>query len=110
MEQCALQELEAGSFDLDPRGGYGGAFITQPAYEKYDTVAHDFRIGDEPTMIDGYAHFKHEGDEFVIVDPYPENWNTKWHSSDDVYLDYNRGYYLHNRQHTGSPLAVMVLK
>lgn len=110
MEQCALQELEAGSFDLDPRGGYGGAFITQPAYEKYYTVAHDFRIGDEPTMIDGYAHFKHEGDEFVIVDPYPENWNTKWHSSDDVYLDYNRGYYLHNRQHTGSPLAVMVLK
>ena len=92
------------------RGSYGGAFITQPEYDKHYTVAHDFRIGDEPKMIDGYAHFKHEGDEFVIVDPYPENWNTKWHSSDDVYLDYNQGYYLHNRQHTGSPLAVMVLK
>jgi hypothetical protein len=92
------------------RGGYGGAFITQPEYDKHYTVAHDFRIGDEPKMKNGYAHFDHEGDTFVIVDPYPENWNTKWHSSDDVYLDYNQGYYLHNRQHPGSPLAVMVLE
>jgi hypothetical protein len=92
------------------RGGYGGAFITQAEYEKHYTVAHDFRIGDEPKMKNGYAHFSHEGDRFVIVDPYPENWNTKWHSSDDVYLEYNQGYYLINRQHPGSPLAIMVLE
>jgi hypothetical protein len=92
------------------RGGYGGAFITQAEYDKHYSVSHNFRIGDQPKMKNGYAHFRHEGDQFVIVDPYPENWNEKWHSSDDVYLDYNQGYYLHNRQHPGSPLAVMVLE
>jgi hypothetical protein len=92
------------------RGGYGGAFITQAEYEKHYTVSHNFRIGDQPRMKNGYAHFKHAGDHFVIVDPYPENWNEKWHSSDDVYLEYNQGYYLHNRQHPGSPLAVMALE
>ena len=39
---------------------------------------------------------------------WPEFWSDHWYANDDVYIDYNDGYYLHNRRHPGVSLAISV--
>lgn len=41
-----------------------------------------------------------------MADPYPEDWSEKWYDSDDVYIDYDDGYYLYNRSYPKSGLRL----
>ncbi|MCD6024371.1 MAG: hypothetical protein K0Q91_1287 [Fibrobacteria bacterium] len=92
------------------RGGYGGYYVPGPQFNLHFGPRHDFRIQSRPVMHQGYPRFYHQGHSFLLVDPYPETWETGWYKSDDVYIDYNDGYYLHNRRRPGFPLAVTIIQ
>jgi len=62
-----------------------------------------------PTIYMGYPRFSYGGSSFMIVDPWPENWAENWYATDDVYIDYNDGYYLYDRNYPGVGLAVTVV-
>jgi hypothetical protein len=57
----------------------------------------------------GYPRFRYNGFSFLLLDPWPEYWAESWYSSDDVYIDYDDGYYLYNRRHPSVRLAITVL-
>jgi hypothetical protein len=61
-----------------------------------------------PTIYMGYPRFSYGGSSFLLVDPWPESWAEDWYATDDVYIDYDDGYYLYNRMHPGVRLAVTV--
>ncbi|MGD0500519.1 MAG: hypothetical protein ABSC23_19025 [Bryobacteraceae bacterium] len=61
-----------------------------------------------PVMYMGYPRFSYGGFSFMLVDPWPESWADNWYATDDVYIDYDNGYYLYNRRHPGVGLAVTV--
>ena len=61
-----------------------------------------------PVMYMGYPRFFYGGYSFLLVDPYPEYWPEDWYSADDVYIDYDDGYYLYNRSYPYVRLAVTV--
>ena len=44
----------------------------------------------------------------MMVDPWPEDWPPNWYANDDVYIDYDDGYYLYNRRYPGVGIAVSV--
>jgi hypothetical protein len=69
---------------------------------------HFFRLGGQPEMYMGYPRFEYSGYSFLLVDPYPEDWSDNWYYSDDVYIDYDNGYYLHDRSYPGVRLAITV--
>jgi hypothetical protein len=56
----------------------------------------------------GYPRFTYGGFTFLLLDPYPEYWPANWYATDDVYIDYDDGYYLYNRRYPGDRLAVMI--
>ena len=60
-------------------------------------------------MYMGYPRFEYGGYSFLLVDPWPELWAEDWYSSDDVYIDYSDGYYLHNRRYPNVRLAISVV-
>ena len=68
-----------------------------------------FRIGSQPSIVGGYPEFQYGGYTFMMVDPWPENWAANWYSADDVYVGYNNGYYLYNRDYPGEALAITVV-
>ncbi len=43
-----------------------------------------------------------------MVDPWPGDWPGNWYSSDDVYVDYDDGYYLYNRSYPQERLAITI--
>jgi hypothetical protein len=90
------------------RGGYGGYYVPQASFSLYFGNNHYFRLGRQPVMYMGYPRFEYGGYSFLLVDPYPEGWSENWYDSDDVYIDYDNGYYLYNRNYPGVRLAVMV--
>jgi hypothetical protein len=57
-------------------------------------------------MYQGYPRFEQSGFSFLLVDPWPEDWPENWYKSDDVYIDYDDGYYLHNRAHPQISMAI----
>jgi hypothetical protein len=59
-------------------------------------------------MYMGYPRFEYGGYSFLLVDPYPGNWSPNWYVSDDVYIDYDNGYYLHDSSYPGVSLAITV--
>jgi hypothetical protein len=59
-------------------------------------------------MYMGYPQFSYGGFSFLMVDPWPGDWSANWYSSDDVYIDYNDGYYLHDRSHPQEALAITI--
>jgi hypothetical protein len=61
-----------------------------------------------PIMYMGYPRFAYGGYSFLLVDPYPGNWSPNWYSSDECYIDYENGYYLHDRRYPGINLAITV--
>ena len=65
-------------------------------------------MGSRPSIYRGYPRFEYGGFSFLLVDPWPEYWQEDWYQSDDVYIDYEDGYYLHNRSHPGIRLAITV--
>lgn len=90
------------------RGGYGGYFIPQAQFSASFGGGHFFRLGVLPGLYLGYPQFSYGGFSFLMVDPWPSDWSENWYSSDDVYIDYNDGYYLHDRSHPGEALAITV--
>ncbi len=66
-------------------------------------------MGGLPTMYMGYPRFAYGGFSFMLVDPWPEAWAANWYDSDDLYIDYNQGYYLYNRSYPGIGLAITVM-
>jgi hypothetical protein len=61
-----------------------------------------------PTMYMGYPRFSYGGYSFLLVDPWPEYWTDNWYATDDVYIDYDDGYYLYNRSYPYVRLAITV--
>lgn len=45
----------------------------------------------------------------MLVDPWPEDWAETWYDTDDLYIDYNNGYYLYDRMHPGEAVAIAVV-
>jgi len=90
------------------RGGYGGSYIPQATFGLYFGSAHFFHIGVMPVMYMGYPRFAYGGFSFLLVDPWPGSWQENWYASDDVYIDFNDGYYLHDRRYPGVSLALSV--
>lgn len=45
----------------------------------------------------------------MMVDPWPEYWSNNWYSSDDLYVDYDDGYYLYNCRYPGTRIAIAVV-
>ena len=62
----------------------------------------------QPVMYMGYPRFEYSGISFLLVDPWPENWSDNWYDSDDLYIDYDDGYYLYNRSYPYVRLAITV--
>ncbi len=91
------------------RGGYGGYYIPQNRFSISFGSGHPFRIGSRPSLYRGFPRFRYGGHSFLLVDPWPEDWADNWYNSDDVYVDYDDGYYLYNRRHPGPGLAITVV-
>ena len=90
------------------RGGYGGYYIPQDRFGLYFGSQHSFRIQVLPTIYTGYPRFSYGGFSFLLLDPWPESWAENWYSADDLYIDYDDGYYLYNRRYPNYRLAIMV--
>jgi len=90
------------------RGGYGGYLIPLATFNLSFGSRHFFRLGAMPGMYDGYPRFSDGGFSFLIVDPWPSDWGANWYSADDVYVDYNDGYYLCNRSFPQERLAIAI--
>jgi hypothetical protein len=92
------------------RGGYGGYFIPQSIFNLHFGTQHYFRISSQPVMYEGYPRFDYGGFSFILVDPWPDNWPDNWYAVDDLYIVYDNGYYLYNRQYPGPGLAISVVQ
>src|ERR1017187_4537870 len=90
------------------RGGYGGYYVPQASFNLYFGSQHFFHIGARPVMYMGYPRFQYGGYSFMLLDPWPEYWSVNWYSSDDLYIDYDDGYYLYDRRYPDVRLAVMI--
>ncbi len=91
------------------RGGYGGYYIPQASFGLYFGIGHWFRIQSEPVIFGGYPRFQYGGYSFLIVDPWPGDWAQNWYAADDVYVGFDNGYYLYNRQFPGEAIAITVV-
>jgi hypothetical protein len=90
------------------RGGYGGYYIPQARFDLSFGSRHWFRMRSRPAMYMGYPRFSYGGLSFMLVDPWPGTWADNWYATDDVYIDYDGGYYLYNRRYPGVGLAITV--
>ena len=88
------------------RGGYGGYYIPQNRFSISSGRQHYFRLRSRPIIYQGYPRFDYGGFSFLMVDPWPEYWSENWYDSDDVYIDYDDGYYLYNPHHPQVRLGI----
>jgi hypothetical protein len=91
------------------RGGYGGYYIPQASFGLHFGVGNWFRIQSQPVIVGGYPRFQYGGYSFLMVDPWPSDWAADWYAADDVYVGFDNGYYLYNRQYPGEALAITVV-
>jgi len=91
------------------RGGYGGYYIPQATFSLSFGSGHFFHLGRLPVMYLGYPRFSYGGFSFLMVDPWPGDWPENWYTADDVYIDYNDGYYLCNRRFPQERLAITIV-
>jgi hypothetical protein len=91
------------------RGGYGGYYIPQASFSLYFGSQHWFRIHSRPTFYMGYPRFSYGGFSFLLLDPWPEYWSENWYDTDDIYVDYDDGYYLYNRRYPSVRLAITIV-
>jgi hypothetical protein len=56
----------------------------------------------------GYPRFQYGGFSFMLVDPWPEYWAEDWYDTDDLYIDYDDGYYLYGsaQESDGTPIFI----
>ena len=66
-------------------------------------------MSSRPTFYMGYTRFFYSGFSFMLLDPWPEYWSDNWYATDDVYIDYDDGYYLYNRRYPSARLAITVV-
>jgi hypothetical protein len=92
----------------EQRGGYGGYYVPQASFNLSFGSQHFFRMRTRPIMYMGYPRFSYGGFSFLLLDPYPEYWPEDWYNSDEVYIDYDDGYYLYNRSYPYVRLAITV--
>ena len=59
-------------------------------------------------IYEGYPRFQYGGFSFLLVDPWPQDWSEDWYANDDVYIDYDDGYYLYNRSFPQERLAITI--
>lgn len=81
------------------------------SFNLYFGPEHSFRLNSRPTFYNGYPRFNYGGYSFMMLDPFPEDWNDNWYSYDDLYVDYDDyddGYYLYNRRYPDVRLAISV--
>jgi len=92
------------------RGGYGGYYIPQQTFGLYFGFGHYFRIGVQPSMYLGYPRFQYGGYSFLLLDPWPSDWDPNWYDADDLYIDWDGdGYYLYNSSYPYERLAVTIV-
>lgn len=91
------------------RGGYGGYVIPHDRFEQQFGPQHGFRLQNRPLIVGGYPRFRYGGYQFMMVDPWPEGWGSNWYAADDVYIDYDDGYYLYNRRDPGVGVTISVV-
>jgi hypothetical protein len=104
------QDWETERRSWPDRGGYRGRMVHQADFVRFFGEENPFRLLWQPKMQSGYPHFHQKGNTFRMVDPYPESWGPRWYRTHSVFVDYDRGYYLHNRRHPGEAVAVMVVQ
>jgi len=80
--------------------------VPQASFNLYFGSQHFFRISTRPVIYQGYPRFEYGGYSFLLLDPWPEYWSLDWYASDDVYIDYDDGYYLYNRRYPDVGLAI----
>jgi hypothetical protein len=90
------------------RGGYGGYYVPQATFNLSFGSSHFFRLRTRPVMYMGYPQFQYGGYSFLLLDPWPEYWSDNWYNADDLYIDYDDGYYLYNRSYPDVRLAITV--
>ena len=105
-QQNRAQHLSSDHRTWAQRGGYGGYYVPQASFNLYFGNQHFFRIGRLPVIYMGYPRFEYRGYSFLLLDPWPEYWSSDWYASDDVYIDYDDGYYLYNRRYPQVRLAI----
>jgi hypothetical protein len=92
----------------EQRGGYGGFYIPQATYNLSFGNDHFFRLRALPSIYMGYPRFAYGGYSFLLLDPWPGTWSVNWFDTDDLYIDYDDGYYLYDRNYPYVRLAVTV--
>jgi hypothetical protein len=108
-QQNRAQRWQADHRTWGQRGGYGGYLIPADHFRLYFGSQHWFRIQNRPIIVSGYPRFRYGDYWFMLVDPWPEYWADNWYAMDDVYVDYNNGYYLYNLRYPGVGLAISVV-
>jgi hypothetical protein len=113
-EHASWQQDRSSNWQADhrtwaQRGGYGGYYIPQASFSLHFGIGNWFRIQNQPAIVDGYPRFEYGGYTFMMVDPWPADWAQDWYSADDVYVGYDNGYYLYNRQYPGEAIAISVV-
>ncbi|MGJ5816112.1 hypothetical protein [Paludibaculum fermentans] len=108
-QQSRARHWETEHREWRQRGGYGGYFIPADRYSLQFGPQHYFRIRSRPVMYMGFPRFEYGGFSFMMVDPWPEYWAENWYDQDDVYVEYDDGYYLYNRQYPRVRLAITVV-
>lgn len=92
------------------RGGYGDYYIPQNSFDLYFGSQHFFRLRTGPGYVHGISAFRLRR-VFVPAGrsiPGRGDWSANWYSTDDYYIDYEDGYYLHNRRYPGISLAITI--
>lgn len=107
-QQSRAQNWSSDHRTWTQRGGYGGYYVPQASFVLYFGSQHFFRLQTRPVIYLGYPRFEYGGFSFLLVDPYPEYWADNWYSSDDVYIDFDDGYYLYNRGYPQVRLAITI--
>jgi hypothetical protein len=108
-QQSRAQHWQSDHRTWSQRGGYGGYYIPADRFRLYFGSQHWFRIESRPTIVGGYPRFRYGDYWFMLVDPWPEYWPDNRYALDDVYVDYDNGYYLYNRRYPGFGLAISVV-
>ena len=108
-QEHRAQRWSADSRTWAQRGGYGGFTIPQERFESNFGKQHLFHIQTRPVLYLGYPRIEYGGYSLLLVDPWPEYWPDNWYDVNEVYIDYDGGYYLHNRGYAQVRLAIAVL-
>ncbi len=97
--------VDHGRGEQQMQGRGKGGRIPEEKFRASFGKQHTFRIS-RPTVVEGQPQFQYAGYSFVIVDP----WPAEWQYTDDVYVDYiDDQYYLFDLMHPGVSIVINVV-